>query len=383
VSAAAALARQTKTPVYLAGGAVRDLLLRRAIRDVDLVVEGDGVALARRLARRLSAPIREHPRFATATLRLSDAASLDVATARTETYRRPGALPEIRPAGIAEDLARRDFTVNAMALRIAPGPPRLLDPQGGWADLRKGVIRMLHAASPRDDPTRSFRAVLYANRLGFRIEGHTRRWIAEAARAGLIDSISGDRLRREMTRLLSEPRRAAAVSQLSRLGLAQAVHPGLSAGPGTRTRLARAERLAGESPPGPSWFAYLLVWCSELSTAQAEALCGRLNLPRGQARSLRRWPGLRSRFAAASEPLRGGLSADESLALASMRTRHRAPEAVPAVAVRGRDLVDAGIPPGPAIGRALAMTRAARRLKRIGPEEELSFALNAAREAGK
>jgi tRNA nucleotidyltransferase (CCA-adding enzyme) len=372
-----------KTPVYLAGGAVRDLLLHRPIRDVDLVVEGDGLRLARRLARRLSASIREHPQFATATLQLPGGGSLDVATARTETYRRPGTLPVVRPGSIADDLARRDFTVNAMALRVAPGAPRLLDPHGGRADLDKGLIRMLHSASPRDDPTRCFRAVLYANRLRFRIERRTRRWIEEAARDGAVDRISGDRLRRELTRLLSEPGRAGAVSQLSRLRLAHAVHPGLSAEPGMRARLARAERLAGTSAAGASWLAYLLVWCAELTTSEVAALSARLNLPRGQARVLTRWPGLRDRFAVNAEPPRGGLSADESLALASTLTPRRSSGVFPAAALQGRDLVNAGIPPGPAIGRALAATRSARRLGRIGPEEELSFALEAAREAGK
>ena len=368
-----------RTPVYVAGGAVRDHLLRRAVRDVDLVVEGNGVQFARRLARRLSAPVQEHPRFATATLRFRDGGSLDVATARAETYRHPGALPDVRPASITEDLARRDFTVNAMAVRIAPGAPRLLDPHGGRSDLKAGMIRMLHPGSPRDDPTRSFRAVLYANRLGFRIERRTRRWIADAARDGGVDRISGDRLRRELSRLLSEPRRAAAVSQLSRLGLARAVHPRLSLGPRTRARLLRAERLNAKSPSGVTWFAYLLVWCAEVTDSEATAVSARLNLPRAQARALRRWPSLLAR-SAASDPLPSKLSADESLALEGALARRRTAGLLPLVSVRGRDLVQAGIPSGPAIGRALAAARSARRLGRIGPEEELSFALAAARE---
>jgi tRNA nucleotidyltransferase (CCA-adding enzyme) len=372
-----------KVPVYLAGGAVRDLLLRRQIRDVDLVVEGDGLRFARRLARRLSSSVREHARFGTASLQLPGGGGLDVATARTETYRRPGALPEVRPGSIREDLGRRDFTINAMALCLAPGPARLLDPHGGRADLDRGVVRMLHAASPRDDPTRSFRAVLYANRLGFRIEPRTRRWIAEAARDGAVDRISGDRLRRELQRLLSEPGRPAAVSQLASLRLAGSVHPGLASGRGARGRLARAERLAGEAASGASWLAYLLVWCSELTTEEAAELCERLNLPKGEAHALKRWPGLRDRFARNAQPPRGGLSADESLAIASTLRPGPGRKGLREAAIRGRDLVDAGVPPGPAIGRALAATRSARRLGHIGPGEELAFALVAAREAGR
>src|SRR5262249_43072217 len=155
-----------------------------------------------------------HPRFGTATLALPGGAHLDVASARAETYAHPGALPRVRAGHLAADLARRDFTINAMALRLAPGEPRLEDPHRGPSDLARGLVRMLHPGSPHDDPTRAFRAVLYANRLGFRIAPATRRWIREAVDSGAFERISGDRRRRELVRILSEPRRAAAVSAM-------------------------------------------------------------------------------------------------------------------------------------------------------------------------
>lgn len=359
----------------MAGGAVRDLLLARPVRDVDLVVEADGVRFARRLARRLDARLSEHPRFGTAALELPGGGRLDIATARAETYAHPGALPRVRPGGMAEDLARRDFTVNAMALSVEPGALRLLDPHGGRRDLDRGILRMLHRDSPQDDPTRAFRAVLYANRLGLRVEPATRGWIREAVRAGAFDRISGDRLRREIARILSEPNRAAAVGRMSRLGLTAVVHPTLSADSRTRARLRRAERLAGSSPAGATWMAYLLVWAADLGEEESRQVATRLNLPRGPAGALRRWPQRRRQ----ARSWGAALSADEALAAAALWSGRAAAALSRSIRIRGRDLVTAGIPPGPAIGRALEATRSARRLGRIAAEEELSFALDVAR----
>ncbi|MFY9552480.1 MAG: tRNA nucleotidyltransferase, partial [Thermoanaerobaculia bacterium] len=183
--------------MYLAGGVVRDLLLGRPVKDLDLAVEGDAEAYSRSLAEALSASRRAHGRFGTATLELPSGDRLDVASTRRETYAGPGALPDVTSGGpIEEDLRRRDFTVNALALEVAPGR-RLVDPFGGRADLARGVIRFLHALSPQDDPTRALRAVRYANRLGFRIAPSARTAIRAAIASGAFRGVSGDRLRRE------------------------------------------------------------------------------------------------------------------------------------------------------------------------------------------
>src|SRR5215210_1449835 len=150
-------------PAYLVGGAVRDLLLGHARADIDVAVEGE----LGELTRRLGGEIRHHDRFATASVRIDDLV-VDLAATRRETYPRPGALPEVRPAGLADDLARRDFTLNAMALPLAE--PRLIDPQGGLADLERGRLRVLHPGSFRDDPTRALRAARYAARYGFALD---------------------------------------------------------------------------------------------------------------------------------------------------------------------------------------------------------------------
>ncbi len=350
---------------------MRDLLLGAPVRDVDLVVEGDALAFARRLGRRLRAPVRAHPRFGTATLELSGGARLDVAGSRRETYARPGALPAVCPAPLAEDAARRDFSVNAMLLRLAPRPARILDPHGGRRDLSARRIRMLHRQSPHDDPTRAYRAVRYANRLGFRIDAATRRWIREARDASAFERISADRRRREIERLLSEPRADRAVALLSRLGLLATIHPALAGSEsGVRRGLARAERQGVGS-----WFAALLIVASAMTGSQAGELAHRLNLPRARARTLRHWPARLRSTPGGSE------TSDERAARAAL-AGGRAPVFSGELRIAGRDLVRAGIAPGPAIGRALEATRAARRERRIPAADELAFALAQARGEG-
>jgi len=395
VAAARDLASERGLRLYLAGGAVRDLLLRRTIHDIDLVVAGDASPFARSLAGRLGASARFHPRFGTATLELAGGVRLDVAAARAESYERPGALPRVRPGSIAEDLARRDFSVNAMALEITPGDrPRLLDPFGGRDDLRRGLVRTLHPGSITDDPTRAYRAVRYANRLGFRIKRATRDGIRKVVRRGAVDAVSGDRLRREITLLLSEGDRAAAVRLMAALGLGKAIHPALRHDSRVGQRLRAAERLAGESGAGSTWLLYLLVWIGASSEDAARAIAKRLNLGREAGRIVRAWPATSRALEAVSGQSRSRLarrieklSPDEVLAAAAasrppLRRRildaRRVATGV-SLTVRGEDLLAAGIPPGPAIGRALERTLSARREGSIRREEELPFALKAAR----
>ena len=155
------------TATYLVGGAVRDLLLGRDRTDLDIAVEGDAAAVGRRLG----GEVRTHERFATATVHTAGL-ELDLATSRSESYPEPGALPEIQPATLSEDLARRDFTLNAMAVPLA-GDPELIDPHGGLEDLERGALRVLHDGSFVDDPTRALRAARYAARYGFDLDaGH-------------------------------------------------------------------------------------------------------------------------------------------------------------------------------------------------------------------
>lgn len=375
---------------------MRDLLLDRPVRDVDLVVEGDAIRFAASLAKELGAGavVRSHGRFGTATLSLPGGESLDIAAARRETYDRPGALPAVSPAAsIEEDLARRDFPINAMALEIAPGR-RLVDPYGGRADLARARIRFLHPGSPVDDPTRAFRAVRYANRLDFRVSPEARRATAAALGADALAEVSGDRLRRELLLILSEPGRARAVRALRRLGLAAAVAPEL-ADPGSGARVAAAERI-GREVGNPGWLCYFFAWMGPIGGGAFERIGDRLAFAGRERRALFAWRDLRASLAAGalrrspaeiSRVLRGH-SPDEVVAVAAewrgaqRRTLLRAFAVSREIrlSIRGSDLVASGVPPGPGIGRALAATLAARVEGRISPAQELDFAVARARE---
>jgi tRNA nucleotidyltransferase (CCA-adding enzyme) len=377
--------------LYLVGGPVRDLFLGRPPLDLDMVVEGDALAFARRLGRALDVPARVHERFGTATLPLPGAGQLDVARARRETYAGPGALPRVEPAPVAEDLGRRDFTINAMALELAPGR-RLLDLFGGKADLARRVVRMLHPGSPVDDPTRAFRAARYANRLGFRVDSQTRRWIARASRSGAFEPVSGDRLRRELRLIFSEENRAGAVALLRDLGLDRVIDPALPRGASVLPRMRRAEAIAARYPGETGWLLFLLVWTSGLDGPARERLCRRLSLTGEDARGLRAWPAIVETLRAAgpgqspSSTLAHEFSGDTLAAAAATHAGALGRRLEAALAARqtrltigGRDLLAAGLPAGRAIGEALKATLSARRNGKISPRQELAFALTAAR----
>jgi len=199
-----AAARQNKVRVYLVGGIVRDILTGRENFDLDFVVEGDGISLAEIVAARLPGTVVRHRRFGTATV-ASEQGKIDFATARRETYQRSGSLPEVTFASLKEDLVRRDFTINAMAVGINEDDyGTVIDPYHGQRDLQEGRIRILHDRSFLDDPTRIFRAVRFKERFHFRIEPRTARLIAEAVDSRALSYINAHRIRDELALLLSE-----------------------------------------------------------------------------------------------------------------------------------------------------------------------------------
>lgn len=210
--------------VWLVGGAVRDLLLGGAPVDLDVVVVGDAPAVARALAERLGGELLQHDRFGTATVRAAGH-SYDVVRARAETYARPGALPDVRPGTLAEDLARRDFTVNAIALSL---DGRLEAVPHAFDDLAAGRLRVLHPVSFRDDPTRLLRLVRYATRLRFAVEQETATWAREAVDGGALETVTGTRIGGELRLLLREPAAAEALAEVARWGAGDALVPGLS-----------------------------------------------------------------------------------------------------------------------------------------------------------
>src|SRR3954447_17263520 len=216
--------------VYLVGGTVRDILLGERSFDVDIAVEGDAIALAQALADALGGRVRAHDKFGTAVVLYGEGERVDVVTARTESYEAPAALPTVAQASIHDDLFRRDFTINAMAVSLKGADlGRLVDPFGGRRGLAAKAIRVLHNLSFIDDPTRIFRAIRYENRYGFRMDDHTVRLARGTIEMGLVGDLSSARLRDELEALLSEGDVEHSILRLADLGAAGAIHPHLAA----------------------------------------------------------------------------------------------------------------------------------------------------------
>ena len=223
-----ALVDEAGSAAYLVGGPVRDHLLGAPAKDLDIAVVGSAPSLAKKLADALGGRLTVHPRFRTATVWLPGGLpAVDLVTARRETYARPGALPDVVPGTIADDLARRDFTINAMAIPICGDDSELVDPFGGRADLEAGVIRTMHRDSFLDDPTRMFRAVRYEQRFGFRIDDATLADMQSALVGGAVGTVSGPRIDTELGRLISERNPMPALRRATELGLLAAIHPAM------------------------------------------------------------------------------------------------------------------------------------------------------------
>jgi tRNA nucleotidyltransferase (CCA-adding enzyme) len=244
--------------LFLVGGIVRDLLLERPNLDIDLVVEGDAIELAKTLADDYGGSIQQHKQFGTAKWKLDehigfdwDAAAfpqaIDFATSRAEFYEAPSALPTVRSGSIKLDLHRRDFSINALAIRLSPAPMgHLLDFYNGERDLREGVVRVLHSLSFIDDPTRMLRAARFEQRFGFQIEARTEELIRGAL--DLLKRVSGDRLRHEFNLILAEAHPLPMLERLGDLGVLENIHSGLKIGPQVREYFAALDGLRQNSP---------------------------------------------------------------------------------------------------------------------------------------
>ena len=275
LEAVAHRASRMSMPLYLVGGSVRDLLLGVPVKDMDLVVEGDATSLAVEVSRDLGGDVPTTHRFGTATVR-PNGQRLDLATARRETYLRPGALPTVSPSSIDEDLGRRDFSVNAMAIAFSGRHQGLLlDSHGGEEDLKHGLIRVLHAGSFGDDPTRILRAIRYEQRLGFRLEERTLGLLGEAVEGSALDTVSGDRIRRELELMFHEEAPRLPLSRCGDLGILRAIHPSLKDGDGKDGDGVRA---LTEVLPG-SHLAYLAALSLPLTPQESESFIGRLRMP--------------------------------------------------------------------------------------------------------
>ena len=287
------LADEGGVSLYLVGGVVRDLLLKRETWDLDLTVEGDGVAFARLVADRYRAGLAVFERFETARLAFPDGLAMDIATTRRESYAQPALLPTVQPASIEEDLSRRDFTINAMAIQLNRATfGQLFDPYGGQRDLRARVIRVLHAGSFQDDPTRIFRAIRFEQRFGFRLDPATARLLAQAASMNLIQRLSGPRLQNEVLLLFAERDPVRAIARLGQLKLLRFLHRHLGY---TKS----VKRTVAAVPKALAWWGrrfpdsvidktivYLMALSSESSQAVVATMIRRLALSREQAKKV-------------------------------------------------------------------------------------------------
>jgi tRNA nucleotidyltransferase (CCA-adding enzyme) len=381
-------------PAYLVGGAVRDLLLGASSVDLDVALEGDALAAAWELAERLGGRAMTHERFGTATVRTDDDLVIDLAGTRRETYPAPGALPEVEPAPLAEDLARRDFTINAMAVGLSGSDRGVLhDPHGGEEDLRAKRVRVLHPNSFVDDPTRLLRAVRYETRLGFRLDPDTERLAREAVAAGALGSVSGPRVRDELLDLLGEQEMPAALARLRELGIDRGLHPALDADPelaasaalgsaetGADRRLAALAALASRAPDElEPWLDTLALGRGDRMSVAAAAHQGpslvralRADPPASAVHALLRCEPAETLAVALAH---GAPPEPIQRFLADLRDVH--------LEITGDDLVAAGVPQSPAIGRALDETLHMKIDGRVsGREEELRTALEIARSEG-
>lgn len=368
-------------PVYLVGGPVRDALLGFRVRDLDFVVEGDAVALARDMAAETGWHLVVHQRFGTATL-ATGASRVDLVTARRESYPAPGALPEVVPGTILHDLARRDFSINSMAMPVHDSGGDVLDPYGGMGDLSNKQVRILHPLSFVDDPTRLFRAVRYEQRFGFRLEEETEQRLREAITERRVDAVSGDRLRHELERMFDEDDPLPPFRRASQVGLLAAIHPEL--GTDVAASSENPQDATGP-PPDLVWWAALVY---PLGAEALEAVMQRLNVPsrwRKVAEDTVEVRRLEERLAApgispseVSELLEGR----DAAALVSASFRFRDATATRRLleyleegrgvrtVLDGNAVIGMGVPPGQQVGKVLRRLKAARIDRLVNSEEE-------------
>jgi tRNA nucleotidyltransferase (CCA-adding enzyme) len=388
------LADQLDVSAFLVGGFVRDLLMDIPNFDLDFMIEGDGIQFGKALAKKLSGERTIHERFGTVSIKLPKSLNLpqmhhlDVATARTEYYEYPTALPTVERSSIKKDLYRRDFTINALAIRVNRTPGELLDYFGGRRDLKDQVIRVLHSLSFVEDPTRVFRAIRFEQRFKFRISKETEQFIQQAKTMELFQRLSGSRLGNELIHMLEEPDPA--------MGF---IHPKLHAKPPVQKTFEAVETILTwftVENPGISikrWLVYGLAWFESLGNIELTKTWKRLGFPQGHFKTAGDYLSTQStlirtlnrKILAPSETyalltpwpieLLLFLMAKAQLKPTTQRARERVRQYLTtwqytSVALTGHDLEDMGLPKGPAYSRVLETIFKAKLDKMIATEED-------------
>ncbi|MDD5130109.1 MAG: CCA tRNA nucleotidyltransferase [Candidatus Omnitrophica bacterium] len=288
------VSQKTRMPAYLVGGCLRDLILGVKNLDLDITIEGSGIIFSRHLAQKIRSKLIIHERFGTATLILSNNLKVDIATTRQERYPHFAALPEVKPGSLKEDLKRRDFTINAMALSLAADKSKkIIDPFGGQNDLVSGRIRVLHDLSFKDDPTRILRAVRFSQRFGFKIEPKTLLLLKEAIADGLLNKVNPHRMRDELILILKEQHPFRLIKALNHLGALSFISAQLKIDRATRGLfLSVAKEIAWFIKNFParrqldSWLIYFTVLLESLTLPQIKIIVNRLGLRKGEEKRM-------------------------------------------------------------------------------------------------
>ncbi|MBI4220487.1 MAG: CCA tRNA nucleotidyltransferase [Chloroflexi bacterium] len=366
---------------FLVGGPVRDLLIQQRVSDLDIMVAGDVLELARGLAERLHGEVLHPSEFGTVKVRTPDI-TVDLAMARRETYPSPGALPHVEPGEPQDDLARRDYTINAMAVDLAENRfGTLADPFGGMRDITMKRLRVLHERSFADDPTRILRGLRYEARFGFQFEARTAEYLARDMQ--FLDRVSGARIRAELERIFAEAGSAEILAKAEERGILAAIDPALR----YSKRIIEAIRDAPAGAGEDSLF-WVALFAAGLTEAEATALVRRLEPPKKWIELLNEGPRYRQFSRLLENPnLRPSevaeilapfsvetLKAQMALAPATLQRqwlkqhlgvlRHVAPEC------NGNDLMAAGVPQGPLVGELLEELRRARLDGAVGNKAE-------------
>ncbi len=367
LKAALSEAVRQNVSLYLVGGPVRDLILHRRSEDLDLVTEGDTKALAKGVAEAAGAKAVLHPQFGTATVE-SEGGRLDLAMARQETYARPGALPTVAAGKIEEDLERRDFTINAMALGLAGRHEgQLLDPSGGLTDLTESVVRILHRGSFEDDATRIFRAIRYEQRLGFRLESDTLSRLSGALDNGMLATVSADRLRHELQLILAENAPVRTLLRAGELGVLYSLYAPLRKADWLRAFEERTEPITLVA-------ALAFLMCQN----EAQGFIARLNMPTEWAEAVTGMVRLLSDAPRLEDPMLAPSTLFRTLECQPLAAINALLQLTPSAVVRerlahysesqrfvqpilrGGDLLALGVPQGPWVGEILRRIQDAR-----------------------
>ncbi len=375
--------------LYIVGGFVRDILLDRDNLDVDLVVEGEGVTFARRLARELGGRVRAHHKFQTAVVILDNGQKIDVATARLEYYEHPAALPTVELSSIKMDLYRRDFSINALAVHLNPDNfGKLVDFFGGQRDIKDKVIRVLHSLSFVEDPTRIIRAIRFERRFAFRIGSQTEKLIKNAVDLNIFHKLSGSRIFHELKMIFEENNPLGCIARMEHFGLLRNIHPLLKLTPSINNILLETEKVINwfqllyTEEEIQKWLLYLLGLLNTINDAQAKIIFNRFSISpkqekgffvlRGQIREavagLYQWQRKQGRPSDLYFIL-SPLSAEGLLFLMARSQKEDLRKKISYFITRlrniqpqlsGKDLKKMGIEPGPVYGRILQGLKAAR-----------------------